>query len=459
MLGKLVGPDLEQMLANKEFGLVRETLEDLHPADIAEVLEEMPRESSALIFRIMPRNQATEVFEYLPVEEQSHIVRTFGTKALAAMLNEMAPDDRMRLFEELPAGVTRQALATLSPSELEVARELMGYPEESAGRYMTPEYLTLGPDMTAEEALAHIRIHGAGRETLNMLYVVDERGKLLDDVRLSSLVMASPQTKVVDLVQHDVVTLSAKADREEVVGMFEKYDRVALPVIDSEGVLVGIITVDDVLDVAKQEATEDIHGLGGVEALDAPYFDIGIFSLFKKRGGWLALLFLGEMLTATAMAFFEDKLAKAVVLSLFIPLIISSGGNSGSQATSIIIRSLALREIELRNFLKVFSREVLSGLMLGTLLGSIGFVRIVMWERLFGTYGEHSLVLATVVFLSLVFVVLFGNLVGASLPFFFRSIGFDPAKASAPFVATIVDVSGLIIYFSVAGWLLTGTLL
>ncbi|MCL2013216.1 MAG: magnesium transporter [Cystobacterineae bacterium] len=459
MLGKLVGPDLEEMLANKAFDLVRQTIEDLHPADIAEVLEEMPRESSAIIFRIMPRNQATEVFEYLPVEEQSHIVSTFGTKALASMLNEMAPDDRMRLFEELPAGVTKQALATLSPSELEVARELMGYPENSAGRYMTPEYLTLGPDMTAEEALVHIRKHGAGRETLNMLYVVDGRGKLLDDVRLSSLVMASPETKVVDLVQHDVITISAKTDREEVVGLFEKYDRVALPVTDSEGVLVGIITVDDVLDVAKQEATEDIHGLGGVETLDAPYFDIGLFSLFKKRGGWLAILFFGEMFTATAMAVFEHKLAQAVVLGLFIPLIISSGGNSGSQAASIIIRALALREIQLRNFFKVFSRELLSGLMLGLLLGGIGFARIMLWERLFGTYGEHALKLGGVIFLSLVFVVLFGNLVGASLPFFFRALGFDPAKASAPFVATIVDVSGLVIYFSVASWILSGTLL
>ena len=459
MLGKLVGPDLEQMLSNKEFDLLRTTLEDLHPADIAEVLEDMPNASSALIFRVMPRSQATEVFEYLSVEEQSHIVSTFGTKALASMLNEMAPDDRMRLFEELPASVTRQALAILSPSELEVARELMGYPENSAGRYMTPEYLTLSPDMTAEEALAHIRKHGAGRETLNILYVVDERGKLLDDVRLSSLVMASPETKVVDLAQHDVVTISAKAEREEIVSMFEKYDRVALPVTDSEGVLVGIITVDDVLDVAKEEATEDIHALGGVETLEAPYFDMGLFSLFKKRGGWLAILFMGEMLTATTLAVFEEKLAQAVVLSLFIPLIISSGGNSGSQAASIIIRALALREIQLRNFFRVFARELASGLMLGVLLGSIGFVRIMTWEHFFGVYGEHAFKLASVISLSLVSIVLFGNLVGASLPFFFRSVGVDPAKASTPFVATIVDVTGLIIYFSIATWILTGTLL
>jgi len=459
MLGKLVGPDLEEMLSNKQFDLVRTTLEDLHPADIAEVLEDMPNASSALIFRIMPRSQATEVFEYLPVEEQSHIVSTFGTKALASTLNEMAPDDRMRLFEELPASVTRQALAMLSPSELEVARELMGYPANSAGRYMTPEYLTLSPDMTAEEALAHIRKHGAGRETLNMLYVVNERGKLLDDVRLSSLVMASPETKIVDLVPHDVITISAKTDREEVVSLFEKYDRVALPVTDSEGMLVGIITVDDVLDVAKEEATEDIHGLGGVETLDAPYFELGIFSLFKKRGGWLAILFFGEMFTATAMAVYEDKLAQAVVLGLFIPLIISSGGNSGSQAASIIIRALALREIQLKNFFKVFSRELASGLMLGVLLGSIGFLRIMVWQHLFGTYGEHTLKLAAVIFLSLVSIVLFGNLMGTSLPFFFRALGFDPAKASAPFVATLVDVSGLVIYFSIATWILTGTLL
>lgn len=460
MLGNLLKPEYEELIQARNWTGLRDALLQMEdPADIAEVIEDLPLEQTGILFRLLPRDVASTVFEYLPVEQQTEVVSTLGTEHLVNLLNEMAPDDRTRLFEELPAEVTKRALATLSPEELKVARQLLGYPEGTAGRQMTPEYLTLRPDMTAGEALDHIRKHGKGRETLNVLYVVDEKGVLLDDVKLSSIVLAPPDARISDLEDRQLVSIPATADNEEVVQTFEKYDRVALPVTDSRGVLVGIITVDDVLDVAESEATEDIHGLGGVESLDAPYFDVGFFAMVKKRGGWLAALFLGEMLTATAMSYFQGELDKAVVLTLFLPLIISSGGNSGSQATSILIRSLALQDVRLADWWRVMSREIFSGLALGVLLGGIGFVRILVWAKILHQYGPHYLLIGLTVAFALVGVVMFGNLVGAMLPFLLRRLGFDPAKASAPFVATLVDVSGLIIYFTVASFVLRGVLL
>jgi magnesium transporter len=459
MLGNLLKPEFEELIQSRDYATLREAFSEMSPPDIAEVIEDLPAAESGIIFRVLPRDVATRVFEYLPVDQQTEVVETLGTEQLVSLLNEMAPDDRTRLFEELPAEVTKRALTILKPDQMLQARQLLGYPENTAGRFMTPRYLALRPDLTAEEALRYIREHAQGIETLNVVYVTDEKGVLLDDIRLATLVMAQPTSKLSELDDGQVLSIPATADRSEVVAMFEKYDRVALPVTDSKGVLLGIITIDDVLDVAEAKATEDIQGLGGVEALDAPYFDVGFFNMCRKRGGWLSALFLGEMLTATAMTAFEDEIAKAVVLSLFLPLIISSGGNSGSQATSIIIRSLALREVRLKDWWRVASRELASGLALGLLLGCIGFARIVIWAKAFHQYGEHYVLVATVVSLALVGVVLYGNLVGSMLPFLLRKLGFDPAKASAPFVATLVDVSGLIIYFHIASVVFRGTLL
>ncbi len=459
MLGNLLKPEFEELLQSRDYDALREAFSEMSPPDIAEVIEDLPADESGVLFRVLPRDVATTVFEYLPLDQQTEVVETLGTEQLVGVLNEMAPDDRTRLFEELPAEVTKRALATLKPDQLAQARQLLGYPEGKAGRYMTPRYLALRPSATAEEGLHYVREHGQGIETLDVIYVTDEKGVLLDDIRLVALVKAQPTTPLSQLNDGQLVSIRATDDRSDVVAMFEKYDLVALPVTDTKGVLLGIITVDDVLDVAEAKATEDIQGLGGVEALDAPYFDVGFVSMCKKRGGWLSILFLGEMLTATAMTAFEDELAKAVVLSLFLPLIISSGGNSGSQATSILIRSLALREVRLRDWWRVASRELASGVTLGALLGSIGFLRIIVWAKVFHQYGEHFLLVATVVALALVGVVLYGNLVGSMLPFLLRRLGFDPAKASAPFVATLVDVSGLIIYFNIAKLVFRGTLL
>ncbi len=451
---------LKNLIAAKKWDEVRSELADYHVSDIAELIIELPTEQEGIVFRVLPRDRAGQVFSYLPFEHQQHLLYSLSNAQMVELVEGLPPDDRTRLFEELPAEVTRKLLEDLPNDAMVRARALLGYPEHSAGRYMTPEYVALHPEMTSAEALQHIRQTGRGKETLNVLYIIDEQGRLLEDLRLGSLVLADPATKVTDINDPPLVCVRATDDREEVLKIFEKYDRVALPVTDAEKNMLGIITVDDVLDVAEQEATEDIQKLGGSEALDAPYLNVGVWSMVRKRGGWLAVLFLGEMLTATAMGFFEGEIAKAVVLALFVPLIISSGGNSGSQAASLIIRALALRELKLRDWMRVFRREFISGVTLGAMLGFIGFCRIVLWQKMHLTnYGQYYLLVAGTVWISLIGVVLFGTLAGSMLPFLLRRLGFDPATSSAPFVATLVDVTGLVIYFSVAYMIMRGTLL
>jgi magnesium transporter len=450
----------DELIERQQWDDLRAKLSETHVSDIAEMLTTLPHHHEAIVFRLLPREQAARVFAYLPLQRQEQLVHSLSSDEVKNILDQMAPDDRTHLLGELPAKVTRRLLEVLSPEELKSARQLLGYPEHSVGRYMTPEYAAIRPEMTASQALEHIRQVGRGKETLNVIYVLDENGKLLEDLRLGSLVLADPNAVVTSIPDPPMVSLLATDDREWALELFEKYDRVALPVTDSLGNMLGIVTADDMLDVAESEATEDIQKLGGSEALDAPYTQVGIWSMIRKRGGWLSALFLGEMLTATAMSFFEKEIAQAVVLALFVPLIISSGGNSGSQASSLIIRALALRELKLRDWFHVFRREFFSGLMLGTLLGVIGFCRIVLWQHLHLTdYGEHYLLLALTVWASLIGVVMFGTLAGSMLPFILRRLGFDPAASSAPFVATLVDVTGLCIYFTVALLILHGTLL
>jgi magnesium transporter len=456
MLGNLLKPEFDALIAAKNWNALRDAFTDMDPADMAEVIEDLPAEESGIIFRLLPRDTAALVFEYLPPHQQTEIVVTLGTEQLKNLLDEMAPDDRTRLLEELPAEVTKRLLTSLSPDQLKVARNLLGYPDKSAGRYMTPEYLTIPGNLTAGEALAYVRSHGQGRETLHVLYIVDDKGRLLDDVRLASLVLADPKTPVTDIHDRQLVSIPATADREEFISMFEKYDRVALPVTDSQGVLVGIITVDDVLDAAEEEATEDIQRIGGMEALEAPYLDIGIGGMLRKRIGWLTVLFVGQMFTATAMAYYQDAIAKAVFLSAFVPLIISSGGNSGSQATSLIIRALAVRDVDLKDWWRVASREMASGLALGVFLGLLGLLRILLWPAAQDLYGPYFAWVGLAVGMSVVGVVIFGTLCGSMLPFLLRRLGADPATASAPLVATLVDVTGVVIYFTVVTLILTG---
>ena len=451
---------LRATIVSQDWQALRDALVELHPNDVADLVKTLPADEEAFVFRLLPKDEAGEVFSYLPADHQEDLIASLSNEQVRTVLGSMNPDDRTRLLEEMPAVVTRRLIAALSPEDLKNARWLLGYPEDSAGRYMTPNYVTIRHDITASEALDHIRRTGQKAETVNVVYIVDDRGVLIEDIRLSSLVLADPETKVTDIDDPPLVCVLATDDREEVLKDFEKYDRLALPVTDSDGHMLGIITVDDVLDVAEQEATEDILKMGAVEMLDAPYLNVGVFHMVRKRGGWLAALFLGEMLTATAMSYFEGEIAHAVVLALFVPLIISSGGNSGSQAASLVIRSLALRELKLRDWYRVLGREVISGVMLGALLGMIGFGRVVVWQKLHITnYGPHYLLVAFTIWLSLIGVVMFGTLAGSLLPFIMRRLGFDPATSSAPFVATLVDVTGLVIYFSVGLLVLRGTVL
>jgi len=460
MIGPLLGPDLQELIRAKQWSVLRDALAVFDPSDIAEILVEIPDEDDPAIFRLLPRTLAGQVFSYLPLDHQESLLHSLTNEQMRQVLGGMTPDDQARLLEELPAEVTRRLLEALSPQELRAARDLLGYPPETAGRYMTPKFVELRAAMTAREALEQVRRTGQGKETLNILYVVDSAGKLLEELRLGSLVLADPDAKVADIEHRPLVAVPATADREEVLRTFRKYDRAALPVVDKDGLMLGIITADDVLDVAEQEATEDIQKIGGMEALNAPYLEASYLQMVWKRGGWLSALFLGEMLTATAMTHFEAEIEKAVVLALFVPLIISSGGNSGSQAATLIVRSLALTEVRLRDWWRVLGRELRCGFSLGAWLGFIGFLRIGLWQHLHLTdYGEHYLYVGLTVWISLIGVVTFGSLAGSMLPFILRRLGFDPATSSAPFVATLVDVSGLVIYFSVALVILRGMLL
>jgi len=451
--------NVEEAIHARDFAGLRDAVDKLPPSDLATLIQDLPIEQRTAVFRILPRKLAATTLEYLPPREQEEMLKSLAQEEVAAILNQMSPDDRTMLLEELPAAATRQMLTLLNDEERAEAVKLLGYPEGSVGRLMTPHYIALRPHWSVREVLDYVRQNGRDKETLNLVYVVDERGLLIDDIRIRKFLLADPQQHVTDLMDNLFTALKATDDRETAVNVFRKADLPALPVTDSEGVLIGIVTSDDILDVAEERATEDIQKFGGSEAMDEPYMQIAFARMVKKRAGWLVILFLGEMLTATAMGFFEKEIERAVVLALFVPLIISSGGNSGSQAATLVIRALALGEVTLKDWWRIMRREVFSGLSLGAILGSIGFLRIAVWSAFSDIYGAHWFLVALTVGLALVGIVLWGTLTGSMLPLILRKLGFDPAASSAPFVATLVDVTGLIIYFSVAAVILKGTLL
>lgn len=459
VIGSLLKPELAELIRQRNFNQLRQVLCEFPAPDIAEIFTDLSSEDEAVLLRLLPHELATEVFEHLSVQDQEGLLHALGTEQVASILNDLPPDDRTALLQELPSAATQKLLALLKPEERKIAVELLGYPKDSIGRRMSPEYVAIQQNWMVGEVLAHLRKEEHKRETMNQLYVVDAKGHLVDFVRLRNLVVAPIQCSVLELLENQKLFLRASDDQETAVVAFTKYDVTILPVVDSKDVLVGVVTVDDVLDVAEKEATEDIQKLGGMEALEAPYLRIGMLQMVQKRAPWLIILFLSEMLTTTAMGFFEGEIAKAVVLALFLPLIISSGGNSGSQATTLIIRAMALGEVTLRDWWRVMRREALSGLTLGLILGAIGFLRVTIWAQFSNIYGPHWLLIATVIFFSLIGVVLWGTLAGSMLPFLLRRCQLDPATSSAPFVATLVDVTGLIIYFTVAFEVLRGTLL
>jgi len=460
LIGHLVQSDLEDLIHRKQWDELRAVLAALPDQDVAEILIDLPESDEGVIFRLLPRGRAAAVFSHLPLERQEELIVSLSNDQTREIMNAMTPDDRVQLLDELPGEVTRRLMEALDPRQLKETRQLLNYPPDTAGHFMTPEFVAIRPDLTAQQAIEHLRRVPRTTETLNVLYVVDNGGRLLHDIRLGTLVRASPEALVGDIVERTIVSIPARTDREEVVRAFEKYDRVALPVVDDQGCMLGIITVDDVMDVARREATEDIHKIGGMEALDTPYAATPFTTLIRKRGVWLSVLFLGELLTASAMAHYEHLLEKAIVLALFLPLIIASGGNSGSQAATLIVRALALGELRMRDWWSVARRELASGVVLGTWLGLIGFARVVLWEQLgIFDYGEHYMLIAMTIWVSLVGIVSFGTLCGSMLPFILRACKLDPATSSAPFVATLVDVTGVVIYFTAATIFLRGTLL
>jgi magnesium transporter len=429
------------------------------PPTAAGLIESLPVEQQVVAFRVLPRDLAADVFEFLPLDAQESLLKAMAREDVAQILNEMAPDDRTALLDELPGTVTQHLLQLLTPQERAVAVTLLGYPEGSIGRLVTPDYVRIRPDWSMAYVLDHIRRYGQDSETLSIVYVIDDRGRLAGEIPIRKILLLPPDTRVADVTEHRVVSLKATDTQESAVPVFQSEGRVALPVVDSGGTLIGIVTIDDVLDVAQSAATRTLQRFGGMQALDEPYLEMPFRAMLRRRASWLVVLFLGEMLTATAMAFFEKEIQRAVVLALFVPLIISSGGNSGSQAATLVIRALALGEVSLAQWWRVMRRELLSGLALGGILGAIGFVRITLWSAFSDLYGEHWLLVALTVGVALVGIVLWGTLAGSMLPLVLRRLGFDPAASSAPFVATLVDVTGLVIYFSVAALILRGTLL
>ena len=459
MLSKLLMPEIESLIAERKLNILKEILADWTPADIADLIVDLPEHDKVIVFRVLPVDLATDTFEHLEFDTQEELLKAMGNEEVAAILNDMSPDDRTALLEELPGTSAKRLIQLLSAEERKIAQTLLGYPENSVGRLMTPDYIAIKQVWTVGEILDYIRKNGEDKETLNVIYIVDDKGKLIDDIRIREVILSPLERKITDLMDENFTALNVHDDQESAVELFKKYDRVALPVVDNFGVLIGIVTVDDVLDVAEEEATEDIQKLGGVEALEEPYSTMPFFSMIKKRVVWLTVLFIGEMLTASAMGFFEDEIAKAVVLALFVPLIISSGGNSGSQAATLVIRAIALGEVTLKDWWYIMRREILSGITLGLILGIIGFLRIFLWASFSNIYGEHWLLIGFTVGFSLIGVVLWGTLSGSMLPFILKKLGLDPATSSAPFVATLVDVTGLIIYFTFALFFLSGTLL
>jgi magnesium transporter len=450
---------LVALLRNTNAATLRNVLLQWSLHDVADALVQLPVADQASVLRILPTRAAAAVFEYLSTPAQRALIPAMSQDDLAALLNDMAPDDRTLFLSELPTYATHELLTLLGPEERSQAEKLLAYPADSVGRLMTPDYVAIRAGWTIQEVLDHIRAHGHDSETLNVLYVIDDRGVLIDDLRVREVLLASVQAHVADLMNRRFAALRATDDQRAAIQMFRREDRTALPVIDDNGILIGIVTVDDVLDAAQDMATRDLQRFGGSAALGEPYMAVSTARMIRKRAGWLVVLFLGEMLTATAMGFFEQEIARAVVLALFVPLIISSGGNAGSQASTLVIRALALGEIALRDWWRVVRRELAAGLALGGLLGAVGFARIAAWSAFTNLYGPHWLLIGITVGVALVGVVLWGALVGSMLPFGLRRLGFDPATSSAPFVATLVDVTGLIIYFTVSLAVLRGTLL
>lgn len=449
---------IERLIEKSDLYALEETLNEMNISDVEELIDELP-EHGALFLETLSLKRAVNVFRILDFPTQERIMKKLSGTRVRELIVEMPPDDRTAFLSELKGDAVKRLIIMLSPDERKEALSLLGYPEDSVGRLMTPDYITVRLHWNIPRVLDHIRRYGKASETIDVLYVLDEEGKLVDDIRIKDVLLSSPETKVSDLIDNRLISLNANDPQEEAVNVFRMNNRVALPVVDNQDVMLGIVTIDDILWIANEEYTEDMQRFGGTEALDEPYLNVSIFHLVKKRGGWLVVLFLGQLLTASVIEHFEGQLEKAIFLMALMPLIMSSGGNSGSQASTLVIQAMAIGEVTLSDWWQVMKREILSGLFLGLILGALGFVRIAGWQSFSDAYGEYWVLVGLVVSLSLVGVVMWGSLTGSMLPFILRKFGADPASSSAPFVSTLVDVTGLIIYFTIATLILGGVLL
>ncbi len=448
----------EVLIAGGNQAQLKAYLDELNISDVENLIDELP-EYGPLFIETLSINRAVNVFRILDFPTQERIIKKLSGPKISEIINELPPDDRTAFFSELHGDAVKKMIILLPPADRKEALSLLGYPEDSVGRLMTPDYITVKQHWDVTRILEHIRKYGKNSETIDVLYVIDSNGVLLDDIRIREVLLVPPATTVSDLMDDRLIALNANDPQEEAINIFRMNNRVALPVVDEQGIMLGIVTVDDILWIANEEYTEDIQRMGGSEALDEPYLDVSILNLVKKRAGWLVVLFIGQLFTATVMEHYEDKLATAILLYTFVPLIISSGGNSGSQASSLIIQAMAMGEVTLGDWWRVMRREILSGLLLGLILGLLGMGRIFGWNLFSGIYGSDWLLIGGTVSISLTCIVLWGSLMGAMLPFILRKLGADPASSSAPFVSTLVDVTGLIIYFSVASMMLKGVLL
>jgi magnesium transporter len=429
--------------------------------DLREIWSFASAEEKVEGFRSLPPAEGEELFLSLDTRAQAELLSALPANERQLWMRQLPPDDAADVCQAVDAE-TREPLLRLldEPTRREVSA-LLAYAEDEAGGLMSPRYVGLRAEMSVDEAIKYLRRAARERaaETIYYIYVLDAQQRLIGVVSFRDLFAAPPERTVREVMRADVVSVRDDLDQEAVANVMAESDLMAVPVVDAEGRIRGIVTVDDIVDVVREEATEDIQKIGGTEALDAPYLEVGVLELVRKRAVWLTVLFLGQLLTATAMALYEDAIARAVVLALFIPLIISSGGNSGSQASTLVIRALAVGEVRLRDWGRVFVRELGTSLLLGVILGTIGLLRVVLWPAREEAFGEHFLLIGLTVAVSLVWIVVWGSIAGSMLPFVLRRLGFDPASASAPFVATVVDVTGLVIYFSVATAILTGTVL
>lgn len=437
-------------------------LAELNTADAVEYLNGLHREDATAVLAALPQPRAVKILEQPELRGASDLVAALAPEVAAVLLGQMADDRATDIFHELDSAQREALLWRLGTDARLSIQKLMRYPQNTAGALMTTEFVAVPANWTVAQTLQYVREVERSRETVYAIYLLDPHSRLLRQVvTMRRLITGQPQTPILDVAQvNPPVSVDPLLDQEEVARLIRRHDLLAIPVVDASGHVLGIVTVDDILDTLIAESTEDVQKFGGMEALDRPYMQIGFGEMIRKRAGWLSVLFLGEMLTASAMQHFEDELARAVVLTLFIPLIMSSGGNSGSQATSLLIRSLALRELRLRDWWKVALRELPTGLVLGAILGLLAIIRIAVWQNAgLYNYGEHWKMVALTIGATLVGIVTFGSLSGSMLPFILQRLGFDPASASAPFVATLVDVTGLVIYFSIAAVILSGTLL